>query len=255
MNLKKSALLLLFPLVFTQCAELFGGDDDNNNDNLLALLLSTPTCGASARSGAAGNGTRYNFSGCGADQNAVAFLTGIGFTAQNVAFNNGLIANGSPARLVTNASSLSEIGEKKAGLEITYVVNAGGDLAVRMPATNSYAGPGFFIQQAGIQKFDGTSPSAFALGSASWGSSAGVEKTLCLEVHEEGVGAHIFGWEGSCDAINRGAYQFEQEDVPVTGGIPGDRIGLILNNVNIKSFTIYSSVIGTAGAIRSRTIK
>lgn len=230
------------------CAELFqSSKKNNNNDAILAALLgSGATCGQSARSGAAGTGTRYNFFGCSGDASAV--LLGFGFTAQNVTFNGGLSGTSDASTIVTRASSLSATGgEKKAGIEITYVLNnASSTLKAILPGETNFNGPGFQINASGIQKLVDNVASALAT-PGSWGSSVGVEKTLCLEVHNE-TGAHIFGWEGSCDTVNRGSYQFEEESVTVN--VDGDRVGLRINNAVVKSMTIYSSVIGTAGSFR-----
>lgn len=242
--------IIIFSILLTlgNCAELFSSKDkDNNNDAILAALLSNSgTCGQSARSGAAGTGTRYNFFGCSGD--ATTTLLGLGFTAQNITFNGGLSGTSDTSTIVTRASSLSSTGgDKKAGIEITYVLNnASSSLKAILPSEINFNGPGFQMNATGIQKLVDNNATAFTT-PGSWGSSVGVEKTLCLEVHNE-TGAHIFGWEGSCDAVNRGSYQFEEESVTVN--VNGDRVALRLNHAVVKSLTIYSSVIGTAGSFR-----
>ncbi|XDD47649.1 hypothetical protein AB3N60_06100 [Leptospira sp. WS39.C2] len=245
--LQLSILIIAF-FTLGNCAELFQSTKkDNNNDAILAALFANNgTCGQSARSGAAGNGTRYNFFGCSGD--ASATLLGLGFTTQNITFNGGLSGTSDASTLITRASSLSATGgEKKAGIEITYVLNSGSStLKAILPSDTSFGGPGFSISSTTVQKLVDNAASAFAT-PATWATSVGIEKTLCLEVHEEN-GAHIFGWEGSCDSVNRQTYQFEEESVVVN--VNGDRIGLRLNNAIVKSMTIYSSVIGTSGMIR-----
>lgn len=244
--------IIIFSILLTlgNCAELFSSKDkDNNNDAILAALLSNSgTCGQSARSGAAGTGTRYNFFGCSGD--VTTTLLGLGFTAQNITFNGGLSGTSDASTIVTRGSSLSSSGgSKKAGIEITYVLNnASSILKANLPSEASINGPGFSIFATGANKLVNDAASAFDDKPASWSSSVGVEKILCLEVHEEGTGAHIFGWEGSCDTVNRNSYQFEQEDVALA--VSGDRVALKLNNVVVKSMTIYSSVIGLGAMIR-----
>ncbi|MCW7464259.1 hypothetical protein EHQ96_13580 [Leptospira levettii] len=248
MNFLKPIIVFVVFVSLGNCAELFqASKKENNNDAIFAALLANNgTCGQSARSGAAGNGTRFNFFGCSGD--ATATLLGLGFTAQNVSFNGGLSGTSDASTIVTRASSLSSSGgEKKAGIEITYVLNSvSSTLKAILPSESNFNGPGFLISPTTIQKLVDNVSSAFST-PASWGTSVGIEKTLCLEVHEEN-GAHIFGWEGSCDSVNRGTYQFEEDSVTVN--VNGDRVGLRLNQVIVKSMTIYSSVIGTSGMIR-----
>ncbi|MCW7504543.1 hypothetical protein [Leptospira paudalimensis] len=247
MNFLKPILVFVVFVSLGNCAELFSSKEKDNNDVILAALLANSgTCGQSARSGAAGNGTRFNFFGCSGD--ATTTLLGLGFTAQNVTFNGGISGTSDASTIVTRASSLSSSGgSKKAGIEVTYVLNnASSTLKAILPGETNFNGPGFLISATTIQKLVDNTSSAFTK-SATWGTSLGIEKTLCLEVHEES-GAHIFGWEGSCDSVNRSSYQFEQDSVTVN--VNGDRVGLRLNNVIVKSMTIYSSVIGTSGMIR-----
>ncbi|MBL0954157.1 MAG: hypothetical protein IBJ01_05260 [Leptospira sp.] len=247
MNFLKPILVFVVFVSLVNCAELFSSKEKDNNDVILAALLANSgTCGQSARSGAAGNGTRFNFFGCSGD--ATTTLLGLGFTAQNVTFNGGISGTSDASTIVTRASSLSSSGgSKKAGIEVTYVLNnASSTLKAILPGETNFNGPGFLISATTIQKLVDNTSSAFTK-SATWGTSLGIEKTLCLEVHEES-GAHIFGWEGSCDSVNRSSYQFEQDSVIVN--VNGDRVGLRLNNVIVKSMTIYSSVIGTSGMIR-----
>ncbi|TGL09275.1 hypothetical protein [Leptospira levettii] len=250
MNFLKPIIVFVVFVSLGNCAELFqASKKDNNNDAIFAALLANSgSCGQSARSGAAGNGTRYNFFGCSGD--ATTTLLGLGFTAQNVSFNGGLSGTSDASTIVTRASSLSSSGgSKKAGIEVTYVlINASSTLKAILPSESNFNGPGFSIFLTGANKLVNGTASAFDDKPASWSSSLGIEKTLCLEVHEEGSGAHIFGWEGSCDTVNRNAYQFEQEDVALT--VSGDRVALRLNNVIVKSLTIYSSVIGLGLMIR-----
>lgn len=248
MKFLKPIVLFLVLLALGNCAELFSSKEKDNNEDLIlaALLANSGTCGQSARSGAAGTGTRYNFFGCSGD--AASTLLGLGFTAQNITFNGGLSGTSDASTLVTRASSLSSTGgDKKAGIEITYVLNnASATLKANLPSETSINGPGYLISDITIQKLVDNTASGFTK-TASWSSSVGVEKTLCLEVHNE-TGAHIFGWEGSCDAVDRKNYQFEQSGVTVN--VNGDRVGLRLNNAIVKSMTIYSSVIGEVGSFR-----
>ncbi|MDF3819393.1 hypothetical protein P3G55_05760 [Leptospira sp. 96542] len=239
--------LAIITLSFANCAELFGKKDkDDNNEALLLALFAAPACGQTQVASAPTNGTRYSFSGCSGD--ATATLTALGFTASNISFNGGLSGTGLSSTLITNASSLSESGnESKASMEITYVLTgASSKLQVIMPAETNFNGPGFNILPTTAQLLVDLTASNFTT-APSWGSSVGAEKTLCLEVHKENADAHIIGWEGTCATVNRGAYGFDQDTAAT---INGNRAALRLDNVVVKSMTLYNAPIGQIGQIQ-----
>ncbi|XDD43821.1 hypothetical protein AB3N58_05590 [Leptospira sp. WS60.C2] len=234
------------------CAELFqSSKNKNNNDALFAALLAGPGCGPTAVSGAAGNGTRYNFTGCSGD--ATAVLRGLGFTANGVSFNAGIQGTSNSSTIVTNASSLSETGtDSKAGIEVVYVMNqTESRIDAMIHATPSLDGPGVRLSHTFAQWLNGNTASAFVTKpGAPWASSVAVEKTVCLEVHKETGGGHIFGWSLPCNSIaDRSVYEFDQEDASITS-FSGDRVGFRINNAVIKSVTIYSAKLGLAEMLR-----
>ncbi|MGV3664508.1 MAG: hypothetical protein ACO1NV_00150 [Leptospira bouyouniensis] len=241
--------IMIFTVLFSlgNCAELFSSKEDNNNDQVILALLAGTRCPSTTVTTPT-NGTRFDFANCSGDANLA--LSGSGFQASNVTLSGGLVGTSNNSTIVTNASSLSNSGgNKKASIEIVYQLNAASSsISAILPSTTSFAGPGFSLLPTTAQKLvDGTA-SAFGGAAATWGSSVGQDKTLCLEVHQEGAGAHIFGWQGACSTIDRGSYNFEEEDVVVSLG--GDRIALRINGATIKSLTIYNQSIGTAGSFQ-----
>lgn len=251
MKFAKFFLFSVLSLSIWNCAELFQSrDKKDNTDALLAALFASPSCGPSAVSGSAGNGTRYLFTGCSGDPTSV--LRAFGFTSSGVTFNGGIQGTSLASTIITNASSLSSSGnDSKAGIEITYLMNQGDSLVdALVQSTSSFAGPGVQFSPTQAQWLNGSTPSAFVTTpSIAWTSSVGIEKTVCIEVHKENANAHIFGWSSACNSVNRSAYEFEEEDAVITG-FTGDRVGLKINKAVIKSITIYSTVIGMNGSLQ-----
>lgn len=244
-------MIISMLFAFGNCAELFSSKDkDNNEDLILAALLAGPGCGPTAVSGSAGNGTKYNFAGCTGDANVV--LNGFGFTVNGVSFNAGIQGTSNSSTIVTNASNLSETGnESKAGIEVVYVMNqAGSSIDAMIQTTTSLAGPGVRLSPTSAQWLNATNAFAFGTKAGSpWASSVSVEKTVCLEVHNESGDAHIFGWSLPCNQVDRSNYEFEEDGATISD-FSGNRVGLRINNAVIKSITIYSSVIGAVGSFR-----
>lgn len=240
-------MIISMLFAFGNCAELFSSKDKDNNEELILAILAGTRCPSSAVTTPT-TGTRYDFANCSGDANLA--LAGSGFQASNVTLSGGLVGTSNNSTIVTNASSLSNTGgNKKASIEIVYQLNsASSTISALLPATTSFGGPGFLIQPTKADKIADGSSSAFGTAGAPWTSSVGQEKTLCLEVHEEGAGAHIFGWQGACSTVDRGTYQFEEEDVSVN--LAGDRVALRINGATIKTLTIYNQSIGTAGSFR-----
>ncbi|TGL19206.1 hypothetical protein EHQ46_15565 [Leptospira yanagawae] len=240
-------MIISMLFAFGNCAELFSSKDKDNNEELILAILAGTRCPSSAVTTPT-TGTRYDFANCSGDANLA--LAGSGFQASNVTLSGGLVGTSNNSTIVTNASSLSNTGgNKKASIEIVYQLNsASSTISALLPATTSFGGPGFLIQPTKADKIADGNSSVFGDLTSTWASSVGQEKTLCLEVHEEGSGAHIFGWQGACSTVDRGTYQFEEEDVSVN--LAGDRVALRINGATIKTLTIYNQSIGTAGSFR-----
>lgn len=249
--MKFAKLFLFSTILFSvmNCAELFQSQDKkDNNDALFALLLNAGCTVTDVSSPSSGR--KIDFTACRGDANAA--LAASGFSSSSVSLSGGLVGTGSSSTVYTNASSLSSLGgDKKASIEIVYVLSQGdSSLSAILPSTTNLSGPGFYIMPTTVNKI-ATNGSNSAFGTttpAPWASSVSTEKALCLEVHQESSGAHILGWATSCALANRGTYQFDEDGVAADFG--GDRIGLRINKATVKSITIYSNHIGTALSIR-----
>ncbi|MBM9591815.1 hypothetical protein JWG41_16070 [Leptospira sp. 201903075] len=247
--MKFAKLFLFSTILFSvmNCAELFQSQDKkDNNDALFALLLNAGCTVTDVSSPSTGR--KIDFTACRGDANAA--LAASGFSSSSVSLSGGLVGTGSSSTVYTNASSLSSLGgDKKASIEIVYVLSQGdSSLDAILPSTTNLSGPGFHILPTTVNKI-ATNGTNSALGTPrTWSSSVSAEKTLCLEVHQESGNAHVFGWESACAAASRGTYQFEEDGVAADFG--GDRIGLRINKATVKSITIYSSNIGTAGSFQ-----
>lgn len=247
MKLKNLVISFILTVSFTNCAELFSSKDDNNNDQLILAILGGSRCPTTTVTTPT-NGTKFDFANCTGDSNLA--LAGTGFQANNVTLSGGLVGTGNNSTIVTNASSLSNSGgNKKASIEIVYQLNAtSSTVSAILPSTTAFVGPGFLLSATKADKIVNGTSSAFGTAGAPWASSVGQDKIMCLEVHEEGAGAHVFGWQGACATVDRGSYQFEEEDV--SASMSGDRVGLRINGATIKSLTIFNQSIGTAGSFQ-----
>ncbi|MCW7481351.1 hypothetical protein [Leptospira kanakyensis] len=247
MKFVKLFLFSTILLSFLNCAELFQKDKNDNNDALFALLLNSGCTISDVSSPTSGR--KIDFTTCRGDANAA--LAASGFSSSSISLSGGLVGTGSTSTVYTNSSSLSSLGgDKKASIEIVYVLSQGdSSITAILPSTTNLSGPGFHILPSTVNKIASNgSNSAFGTPPTPWSSSVSAEKTLCLEVHQESGNAHIFGWVSSCAAANRGTYQFEEDGVAADFG--GDRIGLRINKATIKSITIYSANIGTSGSFQ-----
>ncbi|PJZ46156.1 hypothetical protein [Leptospira brenneri] len=248
MKFVKLFLFSIIALSVFNCAELFQNDKKDNNDALFALLLNAGCTVTDVSSPV--NGRKIDFTSCRGDANAA--LAGSGFSSSSVSLSGGLVGTGSSSTVYSTASSLSSLGgDKKASIEIVYVLSQGdSSIDAILPSTTNLSGPGFHIMPTSVNKLSVLgSNSAFGNPAPTpWASSVSAEKTLCLEVHEESGAAHVFGWAMSCATADRNAYQFSDDGV--TANFGGDRIGLRIDKATIKSITIYTTTIGTAGSFQ-----
>jgi hypothetical protein len=252
-QLIRSIMIIFVIFQFYNCAELLNGKDDSKDkDNLtalgLAFLVGAGSCPSTEISAQPTNGTAYDFTKCSGS--VASALGSAGFSGSNVSLVSGIAGTSATSTIITNASRLSSTGgEKKASIEITYVLSASDStLDVIMPSSTSFTGPTFQISTTDIKKKNPSGVVSALNTAGTWSSSLGTEKILCLEVHQEN-GAHLFGWTGSCATVNRGSYTFEDEDSVSGFDFSGDKIAVKINKATIKSMKIYSANIGTAGNI------
>ncbi len=246
MNQKSILSLLLIFFSFFACAERKKSDNTSLN-SILALTTLNSSCSTLPTTVTSiGNTTRteYNFTNC----NNPSVLTG--FTVSNI--SAGLTGTSTNSKMASSGTFGSS--ENKINIEVTYSLTTASSnldiIALGAGTGTSISGPGFRISTADVKflRTDGTT-GAFGTGTSPT-SALGTSTTLCLEVHKEGSGAHIFGWKGACSSIsNRGTYEFDQEDV--SGTISDRKISFTLDNVVLTKIIISNGAIGSAGSLQS----
>lgn len=243
MKLQTTLSLLVILFSFLACAE----KKESDNSNQLVALSILNGCGTTPTTvNSIGSTTRteYNFTNC----NNPSALSG--FSVSNI--SAGLTGTSTNSKLASTGTFGSD--QKKINIEVTYILTTASSnldiIALGAGEGTALSGPGFRISPADVKylKTDGTSGS-FGTGTSP-ATVVGTSTTLCLEVHEEGSGAHIFGWSGACSLVsNRGTYQFDQEDV--TGAISSRKIGFTLNNAILTKIIVSNGALGTAGSLQS----
>lgn len=240
-------IIILF-LAFTifSCVE-----DDNKNDKTAAAALlflsSQNSSGCLSMANSTLNSVnRSTYSVTGSD---CSTDLGQSFTAANLTVaNNKITANSSQGSF-----AIASGGSKPINIEITYTLQSGGSIDVLANGTTNGASitsaTGFRISESTIVAIASSGTTSTMTGTVP-SSTAGTSKTLCLEIHAEGSGAHVFGWDKACANLTtseRGSYPFELEDLTTTQA--GSGIGFQLKNASISSFTISNGKFGTAGRL------
>ena len=244
-------ITLFFIIISVWNCEAFKGKSKSNNNGAIAALFIASQGGCSSSSAASiGGATRTVFNVSGT--NCASGLSSIGFTGEGL--SAGLTGSGTSSRLASGGT-FSTGGEKKMNIELTFVLSdSSGYIDVIGNASTSGAsatGPAFRIKPAGIDAFASGSQTASPLdkgGSVS--ASTGTEKTYCLEFHEES-GVHMFGWTKACSLLSdseKTSYELNKEGL--SSASPGSKIGFVLNKAVLKTFTVTSGKIGTAGSIQ-----
>jgi hypothetical protein len=239
-NNKLTIFLIILILLFS-CAE--GKKTDNSS--VLGALFIINGCSATTVGSIDGTSrTQYDFSSC---TNPSALQ---GFSVSNI--TSGLTGTSSNSKLASTGTFGSS--DFKINIEVTYSLLAStSNLDVIALGTGNgvdLVGPGFRISPSDI-KYLNTSGTATLFGTGtSPTTTVGNSTTLCLEVHKEGAGSHIFGWAGACkDVADRSSYTFEEEDV--VGAVSDRKIGFVLNNAVLSKIIVSNGKIGTAGSLLS----
>jgi len=248
-------ILLVTLLIFSACAEKKQSNSEKQRSQAAAIfLLSSGRCLETSAPAIDGKSrTQFDFTGV----NCVSTTVGdIGFVQANLkdSNNNGIVGETPNSRLAAKRD-FSSTGEKKVNIEVTYILNAtdsyldvigNGSLN---EATAQVTGPTFRIRPGGITyliEATGTEGN-FDTGVVPQ-SSVGQIKTLCLEIHQEGAGAHMFGWSKPCaEVTDRSNYEFDQEDVLY--GTKGSKLGFVLNKVTLQRVIVTSGKLGLAAQI------
>ncbi len=243
--MKINILILILSIAFFDfsCAE----KQKSDNSSALGALSIINGCGTIATTVASiGSTTRtqFDFTNC----NNPSALSG--FTVSNI--TSGLSGSSTSSKLGSTGTYGSSAF--KVNIEVTYILNSSTSyldiIAMGSGTGTELTGPGFRISPSDV-KYIPTSgtPTSFGTGSSP-SSTVGVSKSLCLEVHQEGSGSHIFGWDGACSLVtNRGTYTFDQENV--VGSISDRKIGFTLNNVILSKIIVSNGELGTAGSLQN----
>lgn len=244
--------LVFFFSSITNCSEYFGRKPPSVDYQLVELLLQYASGGGSPgcrkfsmdpiRGGTIeSNGTRQGFEvyNCRSDSD----LNRLGILANNLEYSGtGIIGSGDTSRLASNIDFLTVGGKKQQSIEVSFILNQADsylDVVTNAQAgSNAVAnGPGFRIQPTKILAYNASKEHTDFTGLVPT-SGIGVEKTYCLEIHDEG-NAHIFGWSRPCGDLsedNRSNYEFEIDDLATTH--PGSRVGFVLHHATLLKFVI-----------------
>jgi hypothetical protein len=254
---KITILFLAFSLSFCTESGKQSNSEKQRSQVLAIALLSSGQCGEVNAPAIGGGTTRTQFDLLGT--NCVSTTLGnIGFVQANLSDRNtnGVTGTTTASRM-SPKRTFSTTGEKKVNVEITYMLNgADGFLDVIGNAslnesTAVATGPTFRIKPTTITYLiEATGGEGiFSKGTAPT-SPPGTVKSLCLEIHEEGAGAHMFGWSKKCGELStadRGNYEFDQEDVLFSA--KGSHIGFVLNKASIQQIVVTTGAIGTAKSL------
>lgn len=251
--MKFQLITLLIGFILLGCQEKGQSNSKKQRSQASALLLfQTGNCVEISQNAIGGTSrSEFNFSGAScipANVGAVGFIqTGLKNTNQM-----GLVGEGPEARL---ASKKTFSIDGKVNIEVTYKLTAQDSYldVIGNASVNDLAiaiGPTFRIRPTKLQYL-------IELGNlendlASLSSPVGEWKTLCLEIHNEGAGSHMFGWSKACSSLteaDRGNYEFDKEDVAYSQ--KGSSLGFVLNKVILQKIIVSKGKLGTSGSIQS----
>lgn len=253
-KMKLITIVFVSLLFFVGCQEKKQSNSEKLRSQAAAiLLLQSGNCAEFPQPAIGGTSrTEFNFSGAScipANVGNVGFIQ-VGLKNTN---ENGLVGENSEARL---ASTRSFSKDGKVNIEVTYKLTASdsyldviGNASVNQTTAIAF-GPTFRIRPTKLQYLvlAGLAENDF---SSSPQSPIGQFKTLCLEIHQEGAGSHMFGWSKACSALteaDRGNYEFDQEDILFSQ--QGSSVGFVLNKVVLQKVIISSGKLGTSGSIQ-----
>ena len=229
-------LYLFISLFFASCEEK---KKDNSGATAAAFLLtrgssatggcasaSTTAISNSSLSGTTPTATQYSITGC--DTNS---LSSIGLTGTSV--NSNIISNG-------DLFSGSDVN-----IEVTFKLNdASGYLEVIGHGSGTAAsldGTGVRINSSSTQARGGGSSTLTTINSQS--TSVGATVTYCLDFHNESPNFHTVFWPSACTAVSTAdRNSYTGREASVTSTFPGKRVGFILNNATLQSFTVRTKI-------------
>ena len=237
-------LYLFISLFFASCEEK---KKDNSGATAAAFLLtrgssatggcasaSTTAISNSSLSGTTPTATQYSITGC--DTNS---LSSIGFSSQSI--STGLTGT-SASRILSNGDLFSG---SDVNIEVTFKLNdASGYLEVIGHGSGTAAsldGTGVRINTSSTQARGGGSSALTTINGQS--TSVGTTVTYCLDFHNESPNFHTVFWPTACTSVSTAdRNNYTSREASVTSTFPGKRVGFILNNATLQSFTVRTKI-------------
>ncbi len=238
-------LSLFISLFFASCEEK---KKDNSGAAAAAFLLtrgssatggcasaSTTAISNSSLSGTTPTATQYSITGC--DTNS---LSSIGFSSQSI--STGLTGTSANSRILSNGDLFSG---SDVNIEVTFKLNdASGYLEVIGHGSGTAAsldGTGVRINSSSTQARGGGSSTLTTINSQS--TSVGATVTYCLDFHNESPNFHTVFWPSACTAVSTAdRNNYTSREASVNSTFPGKRVGFILNNATLQSFTVRTKI-------------
>ena len=238
-------LSLFISLFFASCEEK---KKDNSGATAAAFLLtrgssatggcasaSTTAISNSSLSGTTPTATQYSITGCDANS-----LSSIGFSSQSI--STGLTGTSVNSKIISNGDLFSG---SDVNIEVTFKLNdASGYLEVIGHGSGTAAsldGTGVRINSSSTQARGGGSSTLTTINSQS--TSVGATVTYCLDFHNESPNFHTVFWPSACTAVSTAdRNSYTGREASVTSTFPGKRVGFILNNATLQSFTVRTKI-------------
>ncbi len=237
-------ILFIITLSFINCEEK---KKDNTGAAAAAYLLtrgstsgacasgSTTAISNSTLSGTTATATQYSISGC--DSNS---LSSLGLSSQNI--TTGVTGTSANSKIAANGDLFSA---SDVNIEVTFKLdNASGYLEVigqGSGTASSIDGPAIRINSSSTQA-RGTGSSTLS-NLTSQTTTTGQTVTYCLEFHNESPSLHAVFWPTACTSVSTAdKSNYSGREATVTSSFPGKRIGFILNNATLTSFTVRTKI-------------
>lgn len=241
-------------LISTQTLFLFNCEEkkkDNTTAQAALLLLnrssvssgcasaSTTAISNSALSGTTPTATQYAISGCDANS-----LSSVGLSSQNI--TSGVTGTSTNSKLVSNGDLYSG---SDVNIEVTFsLTSASGYLEVIGQGSGTAAtidGPAVRINASTTQA-RGTGSSTLST-ITNQSTTVGTTVTYCIDFHNESPNFHTVFWPSACTAVSTAdRNNYTGREATVASSFPGKRVGFILNNAVLQSFTVRTKI-GIAG--------
>ena len=240
---KLTLITILITSFFISCEEK---KKDNTAATAGAFLLTRSTATGGCASGSstaisnstltgAATATQYSISGCDTTS-----FSGLGFSSQNI--TSGVTGTSALSRIAANGDLFSG---NDVNIEVTFsLTNASGYLEVIGQGSGNAAtidGPAIRINPSNTQ-VRGTGSSTLS-NLTSQSTTVGQTVTYCLEFHNESPNLHVVFWPTACTAVSTAdRNDYNGKEASLASSFPGKRIGFILNNATLTSFTVRTKI-------------